>query len=60
MLLAEQKLITETYPAMAGGLCLKSEDNHKNILLIACAPVNDINQVRKVPIVLDDLSDKQI
>jgi hypothetical protein len=39
---------------------LGSEDNHKNILLRAKALVNDINQARDVPIVLDDLSDKQI
>jgi len=37
---------------------LKSEDNHKNILLRAKLFVNDINQARKVLIVLGELSDK--
>jgi hypothetical protein len=37
---------------------LESEDNHKIILLKAKAFVNDINQGRKVLIVLGELSDK--
>jgi hypothetical protein len=41
-------------------LCLKSEDNHKNILLLAKPVVNDIYQARSVPIVLVGLSDKKI
>ena len=41
-------------------LCLGSEDNHKNILLMAKTLVNDINQVRMVLIVLDDLSDNTL
>jgi hypothetical protein len=35
MLLAGWKLITETYPAMAGRSLFGSEDSHKNILLRA-------------------------
>jgi hypothetical protein len=42
------------------GFCLKSEDIHKNILHRAKWHVNDINQARRVLIVLVDLSDKQI
>jgi hypothetical protein len=59
MLLAERKIITETYPIpWPADLCLESEDNHKNILLRAKVFVNDINQARKVLIVLGELSDK--
>jgi hypothetical protein len=60
MLLAGWKLITETCPApWPADLCLESEHNHKNILHTAYLHVNDRNQVRKVLIVLDDLSDNQ-
>ncbi len=41
-------------------LCLGDEDNHKTILLSAKLHVNDINQARKVLIVLCELSDKTL
>ena len=49
--------LSDTGPA---GLCLKRDNLHKDILLSGKPGVNDINQARKVLIVLDDLSDKQL
>jgi hypothetical protein len=60
MLLARTEINNRDLPGEPADLCLGSEDNHKNILLIARPYVNDINQGRRVLIVLDDLSDKQI
>jgi hypothetical protein len=60
MLLTETEINNRDLSDESAGLCLGSEDNHKNILLRVKALVNDINQARKVLIVLDDLSDKQI
>ena len=61
MLLAGMEINNRDLPGPGpAGLCLGSEDNHKNILLMAKPFVNDINQARNVLIVLDNLSDKQI
>ena len=61
MLLAETEINNRDLPDPGpAGLCWGSEDNHKNILTTANPFVNDINQARKVLIVLDNLSDKQI
>jgi len=46
MLLTETEINNRDLPDESAGLCSKSEDGHKNILLIAKAFVNDINQVR--------------
>ena len=60
MLLARTKINNRDLPGEPASLCFGSEDNHKNILPTAYPCVNDRNQVRKVLIVLDSLSDKQI
>ena len=61
MLLTETEINNRDLPdEWSAGLCLESEDNHKNILTRVKAFVNDINQSQKVLIVLDDLSDKQL
>jgi hypothetical protein len=60
MLLTRTEINNRDLPGEPAGLCLQSEDNHKNILLMAMACVNDRNQVRNVLIVLDNLSDKQL
>ena len=60
MLLTETEINNRDLPDESAGLCLESEDNHKNILTTVKAFVNDINQSQKVLIVLDDLSDKQL
>jgi hypothetical protein len=60
MLLARTEINNRDLPGKPAGLCLGREDNHKNILLMAKPPVNDINQGQKVLIVLDKLSDNQL
>jgi hypothetical protein len=59
-LLAEAKINNRDLPGAPADPCLEGEDIHKNILPIAKADVNDINQAGRVLIVLDALSDKKI
>ena len=60
MLLSGSEINSRDLSGEPAGLCLRSEDNHKNILLMQKHDVNDINQARTVLIVLVDLSDKKI
>jgi len=46
MLLTQTEINNRDLSDESAGLCSKSEDGHKNILLIAKAFVNEINQVR--------------
>ena len=60
MLLAGSEIKNRDLSVGTADLCLRSENNHKGILLMAKLGVNDINQARTVLIVLVDLSDKKI
>jgi hypothetical protein len=61
MLLTEMEINNRDLPGLwPAGLCWGSEDNHKIILLREKVLVNDINQARKVLIVLCELSDKTL